>query len=228
MDLRREPNLLTAPAAVFRIWNFRKKIEAEAASIFGRISEELSLLRGPDDPIARLAREAADDELRHIKLCDRILSANQLSLASDEQGPTDLGPRSLSRDQKLLYSCVAMGCVTESLSTALLIQMHDKANSGIIKETVHSILKDEINHSRIGWAELARFAEKQDVKWLEKYIPGMIQDALGSEISSMFTTPMEPDFSEWGILPRSYSLSIMHSAIEEVLRPGFAEFGICI
>lgn len=222
--------LALAPDAVFRVWRHRLRIEFEAAAAFRGLARRLRALHGEDDAVARLAATAAEDELRHAVLCERILSherAPGLAVAGDPRAELQLGPTPMDPARQALYNAVAMGCVTESLSTALLIEMKKRAARGIIHDTVHEIAVDEVGHSRIGWAQLARAAGEGDIQWLAPHVDRMIRVALNEEIDPLVVgRDWTPDLSEWGILPRAEALQIMRGVVEEVIRPGLRHFGL--
>ncbi|MFN7903895.1 MAG: ferritin-like domain-containing protein [Pseudobdellovibrionaceae bacterium] len=210
------------PDRVFQVWNNRLKIEIEAANLFGRLGANMKILWGANDPIAELALTAADEELRHAELCREILKLSPKPIqALSPEIKLHLGPRNLDLQDHVLYTSVALGCVTETMSTALLLRMHQCADSGIFKDTIHEILQDEINHSRIGWAELARYQQKRNLEWLLPHIQLMINDSLKTEIKPMTEIqPMKQDLSSWGILPHEEAKRISMQTINEVLCPG--------
>lgn len=220
--------ILRAPDAVFRIWHFREQIEIEAASVFQKLGQHLSVLWGKDDHVAQLAFLASSDELRHQKLCRAILNHSPVEIAPARSGlDIALGPRNLPLRERALYAAVAMGCVTETLSSALLLEMQRRASPGIIKDTVHSILKDEITHARIGWAELARAKRYGAIDWLNDYLNSMVAAAFASDIEPMLNPEGKNlDLSEFGILRRNDALTIMKKAVSEVIIPGLEAFGL--
>ncbi|MDZ4661281.1 MAG: ferritin-like domain-containing protein [Pseudomonadota bacterium] len=223
-------SLAQAPESIFRIWNSRKTAELEAATLFARLATELFATRGPNDPVALLAEEAAADEHKHAEYCQAILEFSPKYLKPIiPRLNVELGPVTTSRTEKILYACVAMGCVTETLSTALLVAMRARAEEGLIRDTVHQILRDEVNHSRIGWAELARCAKSQDISWLSTHIPGMITAALVSDVAPMLSqNEVLTDLSRWGILAPSEAREISAKAISEVILPGLSLNGIFV
>ncbi|MBX3019663.1 MAG: hypothetical protein KF767_17375 [Bdellovibrionaceae bacterium] len=226
--VERQESLLTAPDAVFRVWRHRLKIEFDAAAAFRALARDLQSLYGENDPVAQLSLEAAADEIRHADLCRRILSHDpDHEFQGDALAELRLGPERKLLVRQALYNAVAMGCVTESLSTALLIEMKKRAARGVIHDTVHEIAVDEVNHSRIGWAQLARAAGEDDIQWLAPHVTKMIQVALNEEIDPLVVDRgYTPDLSEWGILPRTEALGIMREVVEEVVRPGLRHFGL--
>ncbi|MBI1861729.1 MAG: ferritin-like domain-containing protein [Deltaproteobacteria bacterium] len=211
-------SLATAPDGVFTVWRRRERVEWEAAHLFEALGQTISRLRGKDDPVSSLSLRAASDERRHAALCQEILSHR--SAHHTQHAPSGdglLGPTNLSLDKRVLYTAVAMGCVTETLSTALLLQIQRRAKSPLIKRVVHEILEDEILHGRIGWAELAHARLKGSVNWLAPHLADMIATAIQEEAKPF---SKGPDLSEWGILPRADALAIMRETVASVIEPG--------
>lgn len=212
------------PAAVSRIWKNREAVEAEAELVFHQLASDLHSVWGEGDAVAALALQAADEERHHGVLCRKILGVPE-----DSYTPPDyriqLGPSHLSRQQRLVYSAMAMSCITETLSTALLLEMKNLARPGLIKDTVHTILSDEVRHARIGWAEISR--NQGDLKWLEPYIPDMLQEALESEVRPMLSAEEgAEDYSEFGVLPPKMAQELMQTTVNDVIVPALKQFDI--
>ena len=207
-------------------WRNRLRIEYEAASLFGHLGEELSELHGDQDEVVQLCRAAEAEEIEHAQMCIDIIehSGEKLEL-NYPRTKLALGPRGMTQRQRIIYSSLAMGCVTETLSTALLTRMLQKAQTGIVKETIHQILKDEVKHSRIGWAELHRESHHQDLSWIQPYIPMMIREALEGDIEPMLSqAEAKDDLSPWGILSPQESQTIMKETIDKIIRPGLSKY----
>ena len=228
MILASNDSLCYAPDAVFRVWCHRERIELEAAALFTRMANGLARIYGNADEIAALSREAGADELRHADRCRQILTyAPRVYPRAVPFSDSELGPLTLSPVDQVLYACVAVGCVTETLSTALLVQMHKVAAPGLIRDTVHEILSDEVNHSRIGWAELARAAQTRDISWLGDLVPAMIRAALSGDVDPMLSSAEgKQDLSEFGILPPVQAQNLMRLTIANIVLPGLAKYGV--
>ena len=230
-------DLKSAPDIVFRVWNFRLKIELEAARLFKNLSNDLKSLYGDNDPVAQLAKKAADDEIEHAKFCREILSHGPTEYQrepkpenfhiSPEPATTTDSATELSLDKKVLYTAIAMGCVTESLSSALLLEMQNRAEKKVIYNIVHQIFTDEIDHSRIGWAELARQKQAgKDLKWIQPLIKNMIQEAYNNDVAPMLSNDeAKIDLSPWGVINEHQASDLMKSTIEKVIYPGLKSFG---
>ena len=214
---------------VSETWRYREQIEQEAAFHFDRLSQQLRALEVPGELIA-MAEQARDDEVEHARLCRQIVQRLQGGAAFQPLQPrtnTDMGPGAgapLSAAQTALYCSLALACVTETLSAALLIEMRHLSEDEQILTTIHRILKDEIQHARIGWAHLAWEAGRSDVSWVGACVPGMISASLRSEREGMKRLPAAAE--KFGLLSPQSSRKIMIASFTEVVFPGLELHGI--
>lgn len=206
--------------SVGRVWQHRERVEREAAALFEHHAGELAAVGAPA-AVVELARRAADDERDHAARCRALVDRFSPGLASLPPAPAEpLGPRELSRRQRALYASVALSCVTETLSAALLLAMRARARDELVADTVHRIARDEIDHSRLGWAHLAAAARAGYVAWLAPHVPAMLRAAVAAEVA-----PATADLSGYGILSRAEVDHIVHRTITTVIAPGLARFG---
>jgi len=174
-----------------------------------------------------MARAAAADELRHHRRCAALAlrfgttpPPARLRVAPPLRAATD------DARKQTLYEVIAMGCVTESLSVALLVDMREAASDDEVADTVSEILRDEVQHSRLGWAHLAAEHERIATDFLGPQLPALLADTLHEEV---FATP-EPTTDEalagLGGLPRARRVAVVIAALREVVFPGLERFGI--
>lgn len=215
-------DLLLAPeaSAAGRVWCARERIEREAAAHFDWIADRLDAY--PE--LATMARSAAADERDHAVRCRVLVERFAPGLAPlDVPAVGALGPTSLSAERRLLYATVAVACVTESLSCGLLLAMRERATDADVAATIQHILRDEVQHSRLGWAHLALEAERADVSWLAPHVQPMIAAALTHEVTPMCAEGGAPSL---GVLAPADSHAVVAQVVEAVIRPGLAEFGV--
>ena len=220
--------LKTSPYAkhIAQVWQKREKTEQEASSLFAHLAVMLNHLELAA-PLVKLAARAAEEEAEHAWDCRRIINATGIKLERLSPAPVPfLGPKKLSANQKALYTSVAMGCITETLSAALLLEMKQCTEHPLIREIVHKILADEIGHSRLGWEHLKQAASQSDVSWLGDYLPKMLDEVLAEETLTSRSATSNPDLSEFGILPRPRVEEIFRETIASVLIPGFTTYGV--
>jgi len=192
--------------AAAQAWRVRERTEHEASALFRRLAADLQAAAAPVE-LSALATRAAEDERRHAVHCRRIIDALVPGLAPLPPDLTmHLGPTSSAAADRALYASVALGCVTESLSTALLIELRPRAEAGVVREALDVILEDEVRHSRLGWAYLAHEASRRDVAFLAPAVPAMLHAALEAESASMGPALGDDEKDGrrgWGILPTS-------------------------
>ena len=169
-----------------KIWRERQAFELEAAQRFAWLASEFDAM-GASPTVQQLAAKAADDERRHAELC-ATLSRHFGEVGVTSRAPVvrRVAPAGLERKDALIYEVVALACVTETLSTALLGALVDRASDSLAKRTMHSILRDEVSHSRLGWAYLAEAASARAMEAVSAHLPAMLQSTLSDELFRRF------------------------------------------
>ncbi len=219
------------PVAVALLWRHRERVEHEAAALFATLAEELAATG--HGVLAGRARAAAADEVRHAARCRAIVDACVTGLAPLAPTRPVLGPAGarLDRRRGALYASVAIGCVTETLSCALLLAMRAVATFAPVKAAIEAIVKDEIEHGRLGWAHLAAEAERADVGWLGAHVPAMRAAALAEDVSPLLAAsararPVAGPLARYGILTRAEVTALVDDTWRVVIAPGLDRFGI--
>lgn len=219
------PRATPVLAGAAAYWAHRERVEVEAASVFA----DLAALLDGDARSSRASTEASRDELRHADACRALVER----FAPGEHAPVararvsiHLAPRDV-RDRGL-YGAVALGCVTESLSVALLMEIRERTTDAQVAETAHAILKDEVRHSRFGWAALAAAHARGDVSWLAAHVPAMIAGATGEESAGPLLRGVLPAgaLEGHGVLSADVAHATCQRALAEVVVPGLAHFGL--
>jgi hypothetical protein len=204
-------------------WAFRAVVEHDAARRFARLATAIEAL-DPGSPVPALLRIATADERRHALLCERLAmsyGASPLPLPAEVR----ITPPGLSPRDSALYEMVAASCLTETESVATLTTLLGEEAEPAVREVLHEIARDEVNHSRMGWAHLAREAERGDVAFLSPFIVAMLR---GMADPALFSRgDPEPDgLLRHGVLPRAKKRETFVSTLREVVFPGLARFGI--
>ncbi len=217
-----------ARLAAARVWRHRARAELEASARFTRLAAELAT----GDAVAlvvAMAHDAAADELRHAEQCANLVRAF-------EGGSFELGalpqvrvvaPNGLAFRERLLYEVVAMSCVTETLSAALLGELVARATDSLVHETMHGILRDEVNHARLGWAHLAAERERGVTDVVGPSLPAMLAGTVTEELfASSAEHPVQQMLSGLGALDRADCRRIFCDTLSQVVFPGFPRFGL--
>jgi hypothetical protein len=206
--------------------------ELEAAARFGHLSEALADT-GARREVVGLAREAAEDELRHAALCRQLVvhhgghvEPSGLPVSAQDL-PRPIAPRGLDRRQRLLYEVIALSCVTETLSLALLGRLVERANDDATRRAMQSILRDEVRHSRLGWAHLASEATSGARDIVGAYLPAMLAGTVQPELFSAGPEhPLAEDLGGLGALSRRERRDVFARTLTQVIFPGLECFGV--
>ena len=101
------------------VWLIRERTEHEVAAIFARLARDLSATGAPSE-LVRRADVCSEDEKVHAVHCRNIVEALEPGRAPLVPNlHIVLGTPHLTVAQRALYTSVALGCITESLSAAL-------------------------------------------------------------------------------------------------------------
>lgn len=215
---------VTSHERAARVWLHRERIEREAALLFVSLAGELDGLGHSE--LARRAATAATDEQRHAIRCrDLVTTLGGDCAVLETARVCVLGPRELSRRDRVLYAAVAIGCVTESLSCALLLELREAATHARVQATIDEVLKDEIEHARIGWAVLAAEAAQRDVSWLAQFLPAIATAAVADDVEPMAG---DQELAGVGVLPRTRVNELVTETWMSVIAPGLDRYGIVV
>jgi hypothetical protein len=216
-------------AAAARVWSFRARAELDAAARFDRLAQALAVDAAPESLVALAARAAAD-ERRHQRLCDGLSQrfaerAGALGTARMSHGAPPAP--SLPEGERLVHEVVAMCCITETLSAALLGVMMDRASDDEVRHVIHDILSDEIDHGRIGWGYLAHARARGLGREIGSALPAMLAGTVDDELfSAGRDLADELDLGGLGALGRGDRLTIFRDCMLQVVLPGLERWNV--
>ncbi len=217
-----------ARMAAARVWRHRARAELEASARFTRLAAELAA-GDAVAPVIAMARDAAADELRHAEQCANLVRAFEGGSFELEVMPQArvVAPNGLASRERLVYEVVAMSCVTETLSAALLGELVAQATDALVRETMHGILRDEVNHARLGWAHLAAERERGVADVVGPSLPAMLAGTVSEELfASWAEHPAQQMLSGLGALDRGERRRIFCDTLTQVVFPGLRRFGV--
>jgi hypothetical protein len=225
------PHTVNAPAPrlrarAARVWGDRRRLELEAASRFARLASELHA-HGASHVVCELAETAAADELRHAELCadlSRHFGEEPGHCAPPVARP--VAPPGLEGKDALVYEIVAMACVTETLSTALLGSLVERATDSRAASAMRSILRDEVRHSQLGWAYLAEAPAPRAIDAVGLRLLRMLDATLSPEL--LHAAPDDPDeaaLAGLGQLERHERRRVVRETLKAVVFPGLERYG---
>ena len=123
---------------------------------------------------------------------------------------------------------VEMCCINETLTGAFFTEVAERSTHPIARAVVLSLLEDEIEHGRVGWAYLK---EQIDAPWaaaaLASELPGMLERSLGPILDGA-AAPVEPEpeIERYGYLGARASAELTADVLRSLVLRGFGEVGI--
>jgi hypothetical protein len=214
-------------ARVAGTWAFRTRAEIEAAARFARMASELAEV-GATEVVVRGAADASADELRHRDLCARQAarwgapSADQYVPPRQRIGRSDMDAR-----DRLLWEMVAVCCVSETMNTSLLTRCLEVAKDEEIRSTIHELLKDEVNHARLGWAHLAAERAAGRGEFLRDVLPLVLEASIEPGfLEGQPHVPWTDALYDYGELPSAELVQIYKDTLGLVVFPGLDALGV--
>ncbi len=209
------------------VWQNRAGLELQVGAGFAAIASDL-VEHGAVQPVIELVAGAVRDEVRHAEI-SADLAARYRGNTVKWPAPAPVHVPELAPATGALRATlrvVAMCCINETLACAILEACIAQAKSPIVRAAQQSILSDEIDHARAGWAHLASPFVTADTKralssWLRRLLAGKL-DALLDEAAPL---PGEA-FPAHGMLSRETFKGVIHAALDDVVLPGFERAGI--
>jgi hypothetical protein len=213
--------------ALAAVWQNRGGLELQVGAGFGVIARELVEI-GASRAVMEIASQAVRDEVHHAEI--------SVELAARYRGTEVTWPKSApvhipelapaTGALRATLHVIAMCCINETVACAVLEAALSRAKSPLVRAGLQSILSDEIDHARAGWAHLATLdaATRSALpNWIARLLAGKL-DALLAEEAPM---PGEA-FPDHGMLSREAFRETVRAALDDVVLPGFERAGIDI
>ncbi len=211
---------------VARTWGLRYRIETEASLRFGVLSHRLEAFGAPR-AVFELAERASKDETRHAAHCERIFREVGGAQLTAVDRVVEYAPKTWAERERLTYEVVAQCCVAETQSMASLVTLLEGAGSRELKAVLHELARDEVHHSRLGWAYLAWARPRVDFSFLGPLLPGMIEGSAGPEIfTAAEAAADDPELLRQGVVPQAMRKQVYVETLQSVVFPGFETLGV--
>lgn len=205
-------------------WALRARVEREATRRFTRLARAIREL-DPGSPVPAMMERAAGEEIRHAALCAQLCETYGRPPADDGADET-IAPAQLAPREAVLYEVVAACCITETESVATLTTLLAASACPPVRDVLHEIARDEVRHSRMGWAHLAR-EEPRGVAFLTAWIPVMLAGTVAPGLFDPAAAELEAEeLLVHGVLPHTRKRALFVAALTEVVFPGLERFGV--
>lgn len=217
-------------AVVGASWRERMRQEHLAVGAFALLARELAE-EGCSTVVLSLITRAASDEVRHAEICRRFAVA---LMGEREVPPRYRGlPRvpmhdGATRAERVLYHVVEMCCLSETLTGVYFTEMIARTTDPVAREAVESLLEDEVDHGRVGWAYLAERAREKRLGGLAKHLPAMLDRTFRPVLGAAARKGPADDvrLESCAYLGPRAGADVYRSALADVILPGFEEIGV--
>ncbi len=210
-------------------WRARYVQEHLAVGAFAIVARELAE-EGCDPVVLALVTRAASDEVRHADICRRLATA----MLGEREVPARVrgAPRipehaDASPSDRALFHVAEMSCLSETLTGVFFTEMAARTTDEAVHAAVESLLEDEIDHGRLGWAYVAERARAGTHGALSAALPAMLDRTVGPVLRAPATTKRDDvELESLGYLGREASVAVYRRALGGVIIPGFEEVGV--
>lgn len=211
-------------------WKDRYEQEHLAVGAFAQLAWEVAGCGGEPVVLAMLTR-AASDEVRHAEICRRaaVCFLGEGAVPARLRGtPRVPAHPHATPAERALYHVVEMGCLSETFTGVYLTETLARTTHPTMRAVLESLLEDEMDHGRVGWAHLAAAARERPLDGLAKALPDMLDRTYGVSIRGAAARP-DPDVparTALGHLSNDACPGIFREALREVILPGFEGVGV--
>ena len=219
-----------ARAIIGHDWLSRMKSEHLAVSAFSTIACELADV-GCEPVVLELVTRAAADEVRHTEICKRLAEG---FLGVDAVPQRLKGAPKIPRHEhsspvdRALLHVVEMCCFNETFTGIYLGEMLERTTDVAARAAIESLLEDEIDHGRVGWAHLAACCGAGfGAATVERALPALMQRSVGPVIAAEAKGhPPDARIEAHGWLSARDGATIYRQALADVVLPGLEAVGI--
>jgi hypothetical protein len=180
--------------------------------------------------VLSMLTRAACDEVRHAEICRRVAEEilGEPVVPRTKGVPSIPKHRDASSSTRALLHVVEMCCLSETLTGVYLTEMVARMPEGGAKTAVESLLEDEVDHGRVGWAYLAERAQRRELAGLADALPSMLDRTFGGVLRHAKANPDkdDPKMEAVGYLGYSAGASVYLRTLREVVLPGLDECGV--
>lgn len=211
-------------------WDGRAKQEHLAVGAFALLAFEVAEI-GTERVILDLLTRAANDEVRHSDICLRVAAA--LSGRPVEPVRWAGVPRlrmhsEQTTEQRATLHVVEMCCLSETFTGVFFAEMFARTSHPEASRIVSSLLEDEVDHGKVGWAFLADRARVSSTEWLALELPALLDRVMDSALAPAKSRPEadDPTRERFGYLGTTTVAALYTKTIADVILPGFDHVGV--
>ena len=209
-------------ARIAAIWQKRGSLELRVAASFSSLSVEL-LEHGTVPVVYEIVAQAVRDEVHHAQISIELAAKYRGGARQwPDPAPNHVPPfhPAAGAMHATLY-VIAMCCINETVACGILEAAISQAKSSLARAALTTILADEVDHARAGWAHL-----------VSPYVTGPMRRALPEWLHRLHAAKLRElveeegplpgeDFAPHGLLTRRRAKEVVYATLVDVMFPGF-------
>jgi hypothetical protein len=209
-------------------WRGRMVSEHVSARVFaGLLPQMMRAGVGPD--LQAEVAEMIAEELRHARLCARVVSA----LGGTPIAPLPPLPEVPAHEdappvEAFLRNLISISCLHETVAVAVI----EASRHAIVDEALHgvvtAILKDEVGHARLGWRLLGEEADRLDARARERMSEYLVTAFAQLRARNQLDVAhrVSDQAAELGVCDGYDATALFFHTVEAVIVPGLEEHGL--
>jgi hypothetical protein len=208
-------------------WMDRASNELLTSTVFAELYRNLVALGAPA-PILSVAASAIADELNHAELCQAIADhyGDRGDLPLRHQVSEPVAFVGCNARETALLHVILHSCLNEGIAVAYIQECKQQARATFVRKALHQILKDEVQHARIGWGVLSWSSSSQRAMIAEA-LPELVRTVRRLWEASLPGDQANP-VKGHGCLSLPEIVTLSRNTLCDLLLPGFAHLGIDI
>jgi hypothetical protein len=120
-----------------------------------------------------------------------------------------------------------MCCLSETITGVYFTEMLGRATQPTARAALESLLEDEIDHGRVGWAYLSTRARDARLDGLAAALPALLERTVGRALRVADRSHEDDaEMESYGWLGRTTAMTTIRRALREVIVPGFETLGV--
>ncbi|HEY1954469.1 MAG TPA: ferritin-like domain-containing protein [Polyangiaceae bacterium] len=213
-------------AVVAATWKERARQEHLAVGAFALVAQELAR-EGCDPVVLALATKASWDEVRHTDVCRKMAAALGEKVPVAYRGLPKVPMHAGASDRlRVLLHVVEMCCFSETITGVYFNEMQRRATNPVARSVIASLLEDELDHGRLGWAYLATRRRDGTLDDLAPALPAILERTALRALAPRPGGDDDPAMEAFGFLGNTAARETVVRALDDVIVPGFATFDV--
>ncbi len=215
-------------AACREHWRVHMAAEFASARVFAGLIPQM-MAASLDASLLRDVAEMVRQELDHGVLSARVYAAlggtpctelPRLTPVPDHHGASPL--------ESVLRNIIAVSCCGETIAVAVIGSDRERATLAPLRETLTTILADEVGHARFGWTLLGDVGPGLDEpvkRRISAYLVAVFERDLGAVFAGRDAAPASDAALAIGALDGPLAWETLCDTLREVTVPGLERLG---